>query len=77
MAIKYRMKRPEAIDAFADAGISTAVELQAAAAVSRAAAQAVFRGDAVSRTTAIRVVSSVNKMGGDASVSTIFEEVTP
>ena len=75
MTVKYKLKRQEGFDAFATVGVSTAIGLKALSQISRSAAQAVFRGDPVTHTTALRVVSAVNKNGGDALLSAIFREV--
>ncbi len=75
MALKYKMKRPEGVDALAAAGISTAVQLAEEAKISRASAQRVFRQDEVALPVAIQVVHRLQALGAEASVSTMFEEV--
>lgn len=75
MAVKYKLKRPEALDALASAAISTAAGLAEKSRLSRATAQAVMRGDSVSFATAVHVSSSINKSGGNAVFSEVFEEV--
>lgn len=75
MALKYKMKRPEGVDALAGAGISTAVELADRADVSRSSAQRVFREEGVALQVAIKVVHALQKDGVDTAVSVMFEEV--
>lgn len=77
MALKYSLKEPEGLDAFAAAGIATATDLRESSGLSRALAQAAFRGDPVTRTTAIRVVNAVCKDGREVAFTEIFEEVKP
>lgn len=76
MAAKYKIRRQEAVDALASALIPTAVELAKRAAVSRTTAQTVLRGGAVSRATAVHVMNAINKNGGHAVLSEVFEEAT-
>ena len=76
MAIKYKLKEPEGLNSFASANIATAADLMKRSGLSRSTAQAAFRGDAVSRTTAVRVVNAVNKHGGEAVFANIFAEVS-
>lgn len=75
MAIKYKLKEPEGLDAFASANIATAADLQKKSGLSRSTSQAAFRGDPVSRTTAVYVVNAINKNGGSATFTSIFAEV--
>lgn len=76
MALKYKAKRPELIDAFASAGISTAAQLAAEVGISIGTAQSVLRGDEVSLQVAIEVIHKLQGRGADVSVSTAFEEVS-
>lgn len=75
MATKYKLKEPEGLNSFASANIATAADLMERSGLSRSTAQAAFRGDPVTRTTAVRVVNAVNKNGGEAVFAHIFSEV--
>lgn len=77
MAIKYRAKMPELIDALAVAGISTAAKLAEATKLATGTAQAVFRGEEVSLQTAIEVVHHLQGCGAEVAVSTAFDAVKP
>lgn len=76
MALKYRMKRPEGVEALAAAGISTAVKLAEEAGISRASAQRIFREEEVALQVAIEVVHRLQAMGAATSVSEMFEELS-
>lgn len=75
MAIKYKLKEPDGLDAFASVNVATAADLQKKSGLSRSTSQAAFRGDPVTRTTAVRVVSAINKNGGSVTLTSIFAEV--
>lgn len=75
MALKYRAKRPELIDALARAGVSTAEKLSTECGIAKGTAQALFRGDPVTVKVAIEVVHFLQKFGAEAAVSTTFAEV--
>lgn len=75
MALKYRAKMPELIDALAVAGISTAAKLADVTKLATGTAQAVFRGHDVSLQTAIEVVHHLQQCGAEVAVSTAFDEV--
>lgn len=74
MALKYKMKRPEGVDALAGAGISTAAELTTLAGISRTSAQRIFREEEVALSVAIKVVHALQQEGVETSVSTMFRE---
>lgn len=76
MAIKYKAKRPELIDALALAGISTAEKLAEEAGIARGTAQSVFAGREVTLRTAIDVVHRLQASGAEVAVSTAFEEIS-
>ena len=77
MAMKYKIKRPEAVDALAVSGISTAKGLAESAGISRGTAQAVFRGDEVTLQVAVGIVQMLQGEGAEVALSTIFEEARP
>ena len=74
MALKYKMNRPDGVDALAGAGISTAAELTTLAAISRTSAQRIFREEEVALSVAIKVVHALQQEGVETSVSTMFRE---
>lgn len=76
MALKYKAKLPELVDALAVAGISTAAALAENAKIAAGTAQAVFRGRTVTLQTAITVVHYLQGAGAEVAVSTAFVEVT-